>query len=379
MRLPRTLSGYLLREVLQYALLGLLAVGALLVFQNALRQLQHLAGMGLTLEDALRLLAILGARFSTYALPIAFLFGVMVALGRLSADNEVLALRALGLSLAQLLTPVLLLALVVGAGTAWLLHEAEPAARRNLRALLGEVAARGEIIRAGRFNPLDREGQRLLYVDARHEKQLEGVLVFDRSARERPYLVAAASGEFAFDPEALRGHLRLRQGDIHFETRASEDARTQRISFEHFDYSFDMKRLIGIEALRPREMSTRQLVQELARFEAGATAFAAPQQAGRERYALHLQRRLALPFAPLLFALVGVPLGVLRRRGARAFGVMVCVALVFSYYALLSGASAIAEGGLLPAWLALWIPNALLALCAAGLLRRAGRAGGGGG
>ena len=88
MRIPRTLSWYLLREVSLYAGLGILAVGGVLVVQNALRHIQNLAGMGLTLGDAAQLVTVLVAQFSTYAVPIAFLFGVMVAMYFGNPDDE---------------------------------------------------------------------------------------------------------------------------------------------------------------------------------------------------------------------------------------------------------------------------------------------------
>ena len=94
----------------------------------------------------------------------------------------------------------------------------------------------------------------------------------------------------------------------------------------------------------------------------------------RERYEIQLQRRLALPAAPLLFALVGIPLGMRRSRGARSFGVLLCVILVFAYYAFLSAGTYFAEENLAPAWTALWIPNLLFAIVAVVLLRRARRA-----
>ena len=376
MRIPRTLSWYVLREVLLYTGLGIFAVGGVLVLQNALRHIQHLAGMGLTLADAVQLFTVLIAQFSTHAVPIAFLFGVMVAVGRLSSDSEIAAMQSLGVSFGQIVTPVVAVSLGVALATGWLLHEAEPSARRDLRGLLSRVAARGGIIQPRSFNELDRSGRRLLYVDDRKDTHLEGVLIFDRSDDTQPYTVVAETGEFSFEPDTLTGHLRLRDGDIHFE-RELDDDKYQRISFREFDYAFQIEELVGVtfERLQPQEMDTDQLVGVIDHFEETGQAPENARVKRRERYELHYQRRLALPFAPVLFALVGVPLGIRRTRGARSHGVLGCVALVFVYYVLLSTCIELADGGTLPAWVALWIPNALLACAAGWLLYRAPRAG----
>ncbi len=376
MRFPRTLSWYVLREVLLYASLAVLAVGGVLVLQNALRHIQNLAGMGLTPSDALQLLTVLAARFSTYAIPIAFLFGVMVAMGRLSSDSEVTAMQSLGVSFSQIVAPILVVSIGVSLATAWLLHAAEPAARRDLRGLLGQVAARGGIIQAGTFNELDRDGQRLLYVDDRKDSMLEGVLIFDRSDGAQPYTVVAKTGEFAFEPETLTGHLRLRDGDIHFE-RELDDQKYQRITFASFDYAFEMERLIGVtfERLQPKDMDTSQLLEVLAHFDETGAAPPDARVKSRAPYELQLHWRLALPFAPILFALAGAPLGVRRARGARSYGILACAVLVFVYYVLLSIFGEFAESGTLPASIALWIPTLALAVAAAWLLYRAPRAG----
>lgn len=371
----RTLHGYVLREVVQYVLVGGLAALALLVLPNTLRQLRNLVGMGLVFEDILQLLAALSVRFAAYALPIAFLFGVSSALSRLSSKNEIMAMHTLGVSLRGLMTPLLLLALLVCAGAEHLLNHAEPQARRELREIVRRVAARGQAIRPGRFNTLDREGNRLLYVDAREGETLRGVFVFDRSREEQPYTVAAEAGRFTFDAEALSGHLLLQRGAIHFESRDPKDTLSRRILFDSFDYAFDMSRLAGLDssALQPREMDTRQIREVLDHFERTGEAPEAVRVRERARYEVQYHQRRALPAAPLVFALVGIPLSARSRWGGRSRGVVLCAGIVFAYYLLLTGAAALADSALLPAWVAAWAPNVVLALFGVALLARSTR------
>jgi len=193
MRFPRILTLYAAREVVQYAALGFLGVGAILFTQNALRQLAGFASAGLETRDVLAILGALVAMLSAYAVPVAFLFGVLVSVGRLSADSELTAMRALGLSLGQFLVPFLVIALVVSAATAWLLAVVEPHARTRLREVAADVATRGAIVEPGTFRRLDREGLRLLFVDARDPETnvLSGVMLSDRSEATRAFTVVA--------------------------------------------------------------------------------------------------------------------------------------------------------------------------------------------
>ena len=377
MRFPRTLSRYVARETLQYAAVGFLAGGSLFLANNLLGRLDDLTVLGADAGDvlaiSLRLLAIL----ATYVLPIAFLFGVLVALGRLGADHEVRAARALGVSLAQLAAPVLLLAILATLLSMFLLGQAEPAARHSVLAVVGEIASRGGVIQSGSFTKLDREGDRIVFADGRNpDGTLEGVLVSDRSNPERIFTVVASSGAFRFDRETETGHLLLRDGDVQFEPSQLTSDRTQRIGFEHFDYAFDMQRIVGLglDRLKPRDMTGTELASVLAHFDEHGSAPEEARVQQRIEYELQLERRRALPFAPLAFGVLAIPLGLGLRRGARSLGFLLCVVIAFGYYVLQSAATALATSGRLPAALALWLPNLVCAAIAVPFWWRARRA-----
>jgi len=377
MRLPRTLSLYLARETLQYVAVGYLAIASLFLANNLLRRMEDLVQIGAHAGDVLGLTVRLVAILTTYALPIAFLFGMLVALGRFAADHEVLAARALGVSLAQLAAPILALAVAASAVSGWLLLRAEPIARRSLIELMGTVASRGGLLRAGEFTKLDRKGERVLFVD-RHAKDgtLEGVMVSDRTDPKRAFTVVAGRGSFRFDRAAAIGHLLLRDGDVHFDPSDRESNKTQRIAFQRFDYAFDMSRMtsLGIDRLKPRDLTGSEIRKVLAHFDEHGTAPANAREQDRVEYEVQLARRSALPFAPLAFALLAVPLGLGLRRGARSYGAMLCVGIAFGYYVLMNAGSAYATAGQLSATLALWLPNLACLAIAAPLWWRARRA-----
>lgn len=377
MRAPRILSFYIVREVLLYAGLGLLVIGSILVTQNLLRQLDDLATLGFGGADTLAVLVCVLGMLAGYAVPIAFLFGILVAVGRISADSEVTAMRALGVSFGQIAFPCLLLALLISVATAVLLSEVEPMARSKLRSVFNEIAARGGIIEAGNFNRLDRAEKRLLFVEERDEQnRLTGVLISDRTDPTQPFIVVAERGHFTFDSESSTANLRLQAGDIHFESGDDAQDQYRRISFTNFDYAVDMSVILGSGPSRtpPKEMRTRRIREVLEYFDTHGRPPREVRVKQEERYEIQLHRRLALPVAPLLFALVGIPLGLRRTKGARSWGVLICVGLVFVYYSLLSFGSFLAEDGSLSASLAMWLPNTAFAVIAIPLLYRARRA-----
>jgi len=86
-------------------------------------------------------------------------------------------------------------------------------------------------------------------------------------------------------------------------------------------------------------------------------------------YELEVQRRWAIPVAPVLFAAVGVPLGIRGKRGARSWGALSCTLVALSYYVISTFGRQLAEQGWVSPILAMWSPNVLLALVAVLLLR----------
>ncbi len=367
MRLPRTLSRQLLREVTLYSILGLAAIMVVLLGRNALRYADDAFSSGATGPELATIAGCLVATLSTYAIPVAFLFGVLLATSRMAADVEITAMRACGIGMRMLLVPVLALSAAIGAATAILLVEVEPSARRELRVVLKSMAARGSMIEPGTFR---RFGERVFFAKRRDaERGFAGVFVSDRSNPERSVVIFAESGRLDLDERDGGLTLHLVRGDVHVEPPLGDERASRRISFATFDVAFDTGDLFGAELtrLRPREMTQAQLRAALA---SGGAVPGGGSARDATAYALQLHRRAALPCAPVLFALVGVPLGLRPLFGGRAFGAIVCALLAFVYYALLTFAGYLAQEGLVAPAAALWLPNAAFGAAAIALLLR---------
>jgi LPS export ABC transporter permease LptF len=369
MRAPRTLTAYLLREVAIYTLIGLAAIIVVLVTRNLVRTLGELVDAGFGWPDLVVIVRLLGTMLLIHALPIAFLFGVLLAVGRMAADVEITAMRACGIGLRTLATPILALGLLLSLVTLRLTLEAEPEARREMRAVIKLILARGGVIEPGRFRRFGDD--RLCFVEQRDvDDTLRGIVCADHSTPERPFIVFAESGRITLDEATSELVMELRAGDIHLQERSDGD-RYQRIAFERFRYGVDVEGLVGKRGRKPKEMTMRELEQALARIAAGDTS----DGYDPVDFALQWHRRIAAPFAPALFALVAVPIAMRRTRGARSLGMLWCGVLAFGYYLVQSFSEFLSAQGLLAPVAACWIANASFAAIGVALLQRARRAG----
>ena len=374
MRIARTLWLSLWREVLGTAVLGLGAVAVLYLGRNLLRYVDRLHALGAGPADVAKVAGCVLTVMTAHALPVAFLFGVAVALSRLASDGEALALRACGVGLASLVTPLLVLALAVSAATGVASLELEPRARRELREAFHAMAARGALLEPGTFREI--AGRTLFVRGRKPDGALEGVFLEDRSRPERPFVLFAEMGRWRWDAARARVHLHLERGDVVFEAAEGEapERDPARMSFATLDYVFPVDELAaaGPGELLPKDMSLEELRGVVALARAGGS-LAHLEKREVEHYEMQIQRRYALPAAPLVLALAGIPLALRPGRAARARGAWLCAALAGGYYAAFVAARAVALAGGLPASAAPWLPNAGFALAGIGLIWRARR------
>jgi lipopolysaccharide export system permease protein len=353
-----TISRYLVVEVAQYTALGLLAATPVVLIPSLLDRAEEFLGTGITLADQLEFARCIVPLVIGYALPISFFFGLMMAIGRLDRDLEVTAMRASGLGSAALIVPIALLGAVISAMTAYLIIELEPRCKRELVELSLRLASRGSLIEEGRFHSF---GDRMIFVQKRGaDRRLEGVMISDSSSKERSFRVFAETGEFSFDPESALLRLSLENGDLRIEPAPIGAFEEYRISFSRFDYDFPVLQF-GVEPLRNRidELGLDELRDAIRRIESGDRG---PGLSYRNPliYSTQIQRMIAIPFSPLLFALVGVSLGLRGVVRSRSRGMLLALGLFGGYYGLFVYAQDVAREGLVAPPLAIWAPNAIL-------------------
>lgn len=372
MRISRTLSIHVMRETLLYCTLAFLVLTLVLLTQNLLRRLDDLFQVGMTLADVSTVIQCIAPIAFSYSIPLALLIGILLAIRRMSTDGELLALRAVGLSPLAFLIPFLALGMLATSLSAWILNSVEYASRAELVLLFKHIAARGAIIEPGKFMWI---GRHQIFVDGRdRDGTLSGVMLHDpgrlHPARDdRPeaepnnqrglgYRIFAAQGQFVFDASTYEIQLDLRDGDIHFDPHDEAPRRYERIHFETFSYRLGVGHLIGTEfgPTRPKQMTAEELRTVLVQADAGDPLSELNQRDPIE-YALEIHRRSALPFAPLLFVAIGVPIALISEHRGRNLGLLFVLAAAFGYYALGSLCEAMALGGWISPAPARWFPN----------------------
>jgi len=359
---------YIFRELLIPFLFGLSVFTFVLLIARLLRLIELVVNRGVPATNILRIFAYIMPAFLEVTVPMAMLLAIIVAFGRLSADSELVAFRSSGLSLYQLITPVVIFVSLAGVMTAGLTLWARPWGNRSLRSALFEIAkTRASAgIRQQVFN--DEFPGLVIYteqIDPTTDTLRHVLISDDRDERQRNRIFAR-EGVMVSDTSTETVSLRLRDGFI--QTTDARRGTEYQTEFQTYDVSLDLRQALAGDRERerdPKEMPLADLRSAIAAKQAAGTP------AGLE--SAEYQRRFSLPFACVVFGLVAVPLGIQPARGVRARGFAVSIVLIFVYYILLSAGQAMAEQRLVPAVVGLWLPNVVFVVFGVYLFRQAAR------
>lgn len=382
----KTLHTYLVRQILASLLMTVAVFTFVLLLGNVLREILTLlinrqASFGMVAEAVGLLIPFVWA----FALPMGMLTATLLIFGRFSADQELTAVRASGVSLLSLISPILLLSVALCGLSALVNMEIAPRCRvayRNLIFNLGTQLSNIELPE-GRF--IRDFKDYIFFVGKNRKQELENVMVYQLENETNVAITARAPrGRVEFDPASRRVTVYLfdavtvradgltGKGDATIDlpfgssTNSLEATRVDEMTFgQLWD---ELQRLEHLNRARKpaRNLSKPYLDAELKWLRAQQADLTAP-----VRFQIH--RQVAFSFACFGFTLVGIPLGIRVHRRETNVGIAIALVLVALYYSfLLLGQSLELRPELAP-HLIVWLPNFIFQATGAVLLWRANR------
>ena len=369
------LRKYVFKEILSSALLGTLLCTFVIFLQGVGRLFELFVRSSAQPKTVAYLFTLAMAPVLPLTVPFGVLVGILIGLGRMSADGEITAMRAAGVSSRRVIMPVIALALmamaVAGAASAWL----TPVAIRETYRIWNRLAA-AQV--TAEIQPRIFEEQfpnTILYVgDVRPgpvvlwqkifmadltppEKRVSGL----RERGEGPKITVARQGIATADPDNNRIQLSLVDASSH---EVEKDWSGSHTFAPRSDQALDAAPPVERHARAFSEMDTRELPWHTRHGSSWVEA------------KIELHRRLALPIACLALALVGIPLGVSSRKGGKSGGYVMAIFLAFfCYYLAFISLIGMARQRSLPVELAAWLPNAVFFLAGVFFLTRMERPG----
>ncbi len=350
----RLLFRHSIREAAAHGLIGVLVFTFVLFIPHLVRLMELVVRQSAPLRDTVVLIACTLPGVLTFSLPMSVLVGVLISLGRMSSDGELVALRATGTSVRRLLNPVMIFgmagAVLTLAMTIWL----GPAAARKFSELEAEFRASqaGYEIQPRVFE--ERFPNFVLYLQdvERGGTHWKGIFLADASAHIPSRVTLAEQALVVNEAVTGRFQLHLTGGATH-EYWEREPERYQISTFNISDLAISVP---GGVTTGPRVRHLPEFgLEELWQMRRGAAWRAA---------SVELYRRFAFPVACMVFALIALPLGAHAHKGGRALGFVLTLLLISIYYLIfILGVGAARQGPMPPAW-GVWLANAGFTLVA---------------
>lgn len=364
-RTGQTLERYVLSEIGGAFAVGIVSAVSVLFVLRLVELVDLAFARGVPGRLVLALSGYIVPSFLETAVPMAALLGIVVAFARLSTDGELVALRASGISLTNLMRPLLAFGLAVATLSLLLGIWARPWANRGIENTTYEMARTRltAALRPGVFN--DWFGGVILYVGQLDQKSgdMRSVMLAEEREEYGRKTIFAAQGHLQSDQDARTAHLELRDGSLL--TYHASGKYHDKTDFASMELNLDLTEDTGVDLRTlggPGAMTWRDLVSERnAKLSRGESAI---------EETIELNRKFVLPAAAILLPFIGVPLGAAGRRGARSRGMVVGIVVVLIYYLLLTGAVTLARQQTVPTALSIWLPDLLLGGLGLWLFRR---------
>jgi len=368
----RILHKYILADFMKIFLLTLtvltfvLCIGAVFKILNLLQQ-----GLG-SLELYGKFFLYTIPYVMTFTIPVSAMVAALLLFGRLSGDGEVAAMRASGLSIWQIITPVLMASIVLSVLCLWINTNLSPMCYHKQKQLLVEM---------GMKNPMDllleKEYCALGELRVRIGKKIDGTKVRDISVKEMsgPRLlrvVTADDGKIISDTDSNTLRIEL-YGCLIEEMSGKSESDHLILNANFMDYELDLDKFVKPRSRR-RKPKGRGLYDLRHIIHNPAVVYTAEPEdvlaVKRSQSQIEVNKRVSLSMACFAFTLMAIPLGMKTNRRDSHLGLFLCIIMAFLYYFMTIFANSMADKTVLKPDLLIWIPLVIAQVLGFLMLRR---------
>src|SRR5213079_622726 len=366
----KLIDRFVSRELLVNVAFAIAVLSLVLVVGNIFRKLLPLlVNHDVLMEYLITFIAYVLPFSLIFTIPWGLLTAILLVFGRLSADNELIALRANGVSVPRVCLSLWGVALVCTVMCLWLNVQVAPAAQEKLRSTIFDLATRNPMALFGSDQVIDQFPGRKIYVGKKEGNKLENILVFETNELSMPMKVTHAregSLEADLPNHRILMHLygaRYSQRDEvnPYDLRRMRDG----ISVEEGTLPISLEDLYEKEKRRASRsmLSLEQLLDQLKNDD--------PKMRSSSR--TEINKRFSFPIACLVFALVGVPLGITAHRRETSFGFAASLVIGVFYFLFIIVADTLRANAKIHPELLVWLPNVLFLGLGWWLFRRLSR------
>lgn len=344
----KILRTYLLREHLSPFFVTLGGLTVVLLVGNILKFAELVISKGVSIWDILRLLIYLIPSLLSFTIPMAAMVAIVMALGRLNSDFELIAMRASGIAPVRIVFPLLIVSVLIGGGIVILNDRVIPAAHLAFRKELKSIGIKqpSAYIEAGTF--IKEFAPYVLFVYQVEGKTLFNVRIYEPRPQGPTRTIVANRGEFAPLPGGAGVRLTLFEGTVD-EWDPEHPGSLYKVSFGTYGMNLVPDAAKAKVGKKLKEMTFREMLAERQRIEA--------EHIDSLPVTIEFHRKVASSFSVVVFVLFGLALGLRLHHHEKLITFVWVLGIFIAYYLMSVAMNAVALKGWLPAWVTMWLPN----------------------
>ena len=354
----RLLDRYIGRQLLVTAIFAVAVLSVVLVLGNIFKKLLDLlVNQNAPASLIFSFIAYVLPFSLTFTIPWGFLTAVLLVFGRLSAENELTAMRATGVSIPRACLSVWLLAAALTAVCLWINLDVAPRAQQEMKNALFKIATGNPLAMFGSDKVIDDFPRRKIYVEKSEGNRLTNLLVYELDQKNALKSVMYASeGSIGLEPVRQTDGTDSGEKEIILTLR---DGRYEQRDDGHPDDLSRIKSGITVEEGSVK-ISLRELYEKKRKARGvGSLPIGELLEAGTAEAVMERNRRISNALATIAFALLAVPLAVTAQRKETSVGFAISLAIGLIYYLLFFAANFARNKPALHPELLVWLPNVL--------------------
>lgn len=357
------LRKYLLKDTSIMFFFSLLIFTFTLVVGNMIKLADLVINKGINIAMVGKLFLFLIPFLLSYTIPMSALSAALLTFGRLSADNEITAMRANGISLYRVSTPLIIVGLILSLFSIVLNDRVLPGAHFASRKIVKNIGMKmpSAYLEAGVFIKSFKDY--IIFINEIDRTRLKEIRIYQLQENGPTRTIIAKKGEFISLENQNAVKLKLLNG-----TSDEPDPRNPmhfyKLNFKHYYLTLNLDEGILSENYtekKPKEMNFHEIKQEIKKL--GLHHIDAPP------LITEFHRKISISFASIVFVIIGISLGIFSHRGEKTVQFAIALGIIVLYYLLMAGGIAVSLRGFRPIALWMYLPNIILAIAGIALFR----------
>ena len=360
----KILRKYIIKEIIVMFLFSLTIFTFTLVIGNIIRLAELVINKGVDIRLVGKLFLYLIPFLLSYTIPMSILTSALLVFGRLSGDNEIVAIRSSGINIYRLSLPLIVIGLLFSLFSVMLNNNVIPRMLFESRKIIKNIGVKtpAAYLEPGTF--IKSFKGYIIFIHEIDKNKLKGVRIYQPQDGRSTRTIIAEKGEFITLDNQNAVKLKLVNGTSD-EPNPKNPTNFYKLNFKTYYLTLNIDEVTApsdYTEKKPKEMNFQEIKSEINRL--GKYHVDTP------ALVTEFHRKISISFASIVFVIIGIPLGVFTRRGEKTIQFAIALGVIIVYYVLMAISIALSLKNIGSPALWMYMPNIIIGAIGIILLRK---------